>query len=121
MLVSQMLRYARVLLTAGWCQGAEAHDEQGQPVEPSDVMAVSWSLAGAIRAAARDAGDEEGELERDASAALALVLETPADELPAWNDDPRRTRRDVLAACDCAVELVPELVAQHVAVVGGGR
>jgi hypothetical protein len=118
MLVSQMLRYARVLLTAGWCQGAEAHDEQGKPVEPWDVMAVSWSLAGAIRAAAGDAGDEDGELERDALRALAFVLEMPADELPAWNDDPRRTRRDVLAACDCAVELVTELITRHFAVEG---
>jgi hypothetical protein len=121
MLVSQMLRYARVLLAAGWCQRAEAHDEQGEPVEPCDVMAASWSLAGAIRAVASDVGDEDGELERDASRALALVLEMPAEELPAWNDDPQRTHRDVLAACDCAVELVPELVARHLTVLGGGR
>ena len=121
MLVSQMLRYARVLLTAGWCQRVEARDEQGKPVEPSDVLAVSWSLAGAIKAVAGDAGDEDGELERDASRALALVLEIPAEELPAWNDDPQRTHRDVLAACECAVELVPELVARHLAGVGGGR
>jgi len=119
MLVSQMLSYVRVLLTAAWCQGAQARDEQGQPVEPWDLMAISWSVTGAVKAVASDAGDEDGELERHASNALALVLEIPSEDLSAWNDDPSRVHRDALSLCDCAIELVPQLVARHL--VGSGR
>src|SRR3954447_738860 len=112
MLVSQMLKYARALLATGWCQGAEARDENGEPVAPWDELAVSWSLRGALAAVTHDA-------EADAVAlglgllALALALHVPTDELRAWNDDRRGTERDVIAAYDDALELLPALVERY--------
>src|SRR5438128_2418893 len=36
MLPSKALEYARDLVASGWCQGVEARDEDGNPVEPWD-------------------------------------------------------------------------------------
>jgi len=118
MLISQTLSYARVLLASGWCQGAEARDERDVPVAPWDALAHSWSLLGAILAVASDAESEIGALERPAASALAFALEIPATELRAWNDEPRRSKQEVLAACDHAIELLPRLVAKYFPAVG---
>jgi hypothetical protein len=113
MLSSQILRYARVLLAGGWCQGAEARDAYGVSRDPWDHAAVAWSLRGALGAVASDAGAELAEVEEVAVAALALTLDIRINELQTWNDDPERTQAEVLAACDRAIALVPRLVDAH--------
>lgn len=114
MLVSTTLKYARVLLESGWCQQAEAWDESGMAVEPWDLAAVCWSLPGAVLAVAHDAGSDFDETVELASMALALALKFPPESLQGWNDLPERTKREVLAACDRAIALVPDLVASHI-------
>jgi hypothetical protein len=113
MLISQALTYARVLLADGWCQGADARDERGEAVEPWDLEAVAWSLVGAVAAVANDAEAEIANVVERVSMALALALDLPIDALRRWNDEPQRTRGDVLDACDRAVELLPELIARY--------
>jgi len=112
-LVTQMLHYARALLATGWCQGGEARDERGDPVEPWDETAESWSLPGALSAVASDAGNEDQEGEQLARTVLAFALAISADQLQAWNDAPQRRQQEVLAACESAIGLVPELIAKH--------
>ena len=90
MLVTQMLRFARALLATGWCQGAEARDEQGEAVDPQDETAESWSLTGAIKTVVSDVGDDNQEAEQLARTALAVVLAIPVEQLQSWNDSPQR-------------------------------
>ncbi len=88
-----------------WSQGAEARDDQGEPVAFSDHTAVAWDLSGALcrlfgwpRAAelfpevARHVpGQDEHERGGGAGAIDALVA------LQNWNDDPQTAHADVLA------------------------
>jgi hypothetical protein len=100
----RLLRGARELVARSWCQGADARDPQGDPVDPWEEAAISWSLLGAVVAALESSADESGAmpLENLAAAlyALAGVIET--DSLAAWNDDPARTQGAVVATLDAA-------------------
>jgi hypothetical protein len=47
----EILRRAHDLVAFGWCQGADATDAAGHPVELWSVHACHWSLLGALAAA----------------------------------------------------------------------
>jgi|GraSoiStandDraft_27_1057306.scaffolds.fasta_scaffold313542_2 hypothetical protein len=111
MLPSKALEYARDLVASGWCQGVEARDQAGRPVEPWDPSAVAWSLIGAVVAIAHDAAGDAAFLEQVGLSTLALGTVTRSEELKDWNDEPRRTHEDVLRAYDAAAEMLPRLVA----------
>jgi hypothetical protein len=64
------------------------------------MEAVSWSLVGAVSAVASDAEAEIANVVERVSMALALALNLRIDALRRWNDEPQRTRRDLLDACD---------------------
>lgn len=90
-----MLERAIARIERGWTQGASARDAAGERVYLAhDPKAVCWCLVGAIQA-------EERKQFR-ASDALYNVL---FDKLPRkgfrnlseWNDEPGRTRDEVLA------------------------
>jgi hypothetical protein len=82
----QILFDARDLVIRGWSCGAAARDGLGKAVDPLHPAARSWSLAGALEAAATRASsngpeDEmEGKAQSIAVAALATVLESEASE-----------------------------------------
>ena len=82
----QILLDARDLVVRGWSQGAAARDGQGRAVDPLNPAARSWSLAGALDAAAARASsnghaDEmEAKAQAIAAAALATALESEASE-----------------------------------------
>jgi len=94
---------ARELVAYGWCQGADAHDQDGEPVPPWSEKARQWSLLGALVAAV-DLPSEPGSLTlgplRRALGALADIIEEPL--LAAWNDDPRRTQEEVVRTLEAA-------------------
>jgi hypothetical protein len=100
----RLLQGARELVARSWSRGADARDENGDPVDPWDDRAASWSLLGALVAVLeREAAkSEEMPLEQLAAAlyALAEVIET--DSLEQWNDAPARTQPAVLAVLDQA-------------------
>jgi len=48
---TDLLIRARGFIERGWCRDTYARDANGNPVDPCDKCAVSWSLTGAIRAA----------------------------------------------------------------------
>jgi hypothetical protein len=109
-----MVSEARRLVAGGWCQGAHARDEAGLEVPSWSEEARSWSLLGALLASwhrqdSQDNGDIVAHLTDahalgEATEALGEVVGTAA--LDGWNDDPDRTRADVLAVLDSAVELL---------------
>jgi len=94
---------AREFVAFGWCQGSDARDARQLPVQPWSTEATSWSLLGAIVAAA-DLPAEPGAVTlgplRRALAALAELIEEPL--LANWNDRAGRTQEDVLRTLDAA-------------------
>ena len=96
----ELLELARELIERGWCQGADARDSAGADVDPWEPLATSWSLLGAIVAALEEVSGAFGELPLAhlAAALYALAEIVDDDSLTEWNDDPRRTRDEVLRA-----------------------
>lgn len=84
--VVSVLKEARALLVKdGWCQGAY---ERGK----------ACCALGAIRKAAKITSDWH-----PATRALAAIVGYPAPAISVWNDDPCRTKKDVLAAFNSAI------------------
>lgn len=88
----------------GWCQGADATDASGEPVEPWSAEAARWSLLGAIVAALDRPARPGHELPLPALAtamgALADLIDEPS--LARWNDDPLRSQQEVLTVLERA-------------------
>jgi hypothetical protein len=102
---AQLLGRAQDYVRQGWCQGADATDAFGEPVEPWSAEAVCWSLLGAIVAALDGPGSTTPhELARPALAeamgALADLIYEPS--LARWNDDPLRSQQEVLTVLERA-------------------
>ncbi len=97
-----VLRAVRERLARGWSQGAPARDASGRPVAFWGDGACSWSLSAAFALAATD-GLPEGYVP---NSIRAFADVTGALSLEAWNDAPDRTKEELLAAIDAALELV---------------
>jgi hypothetical protein len=78
----------------GWTQGEFARDSKGDSVPSNSTAAVSWCTAGAL-GMAYDVCKYMGALNK-----LAAVIGTR--KLSVWNDDPNRTREEVIAAFEKA-------------------
>jgi hypothetical protein len=79
----EILLEARDLIVRGWSHGAAARDGGGRAVDPLHPAARSWSLAGALEAAAARAaqgsgGETEARAQAIAAAALATAVESEA-------------------------------------------
>ena len=72
----------------GWCKFRLSKDKFGRTVEPDSERASSWCSMGAIEAAYVSTYDAMTKL-------LAVIK---SDSIADWNDDPKRTKRQVLAA-----------------------
>jgi hypothetical protein len=90
---AELLHEAGKRVQVGWCQGAEARGAGGGVVDVESKEAVSWSLLGALQAAALV--DRQTQI-RDIGAAVAAIAELITDpSLAHWNDEPVRTHGDV--------------------------
>jgi hypothetical protein len=79
-----------------WCQGAFARTWLSIPVPARSILARRFCALGAIRRAGR-------ELQlRTREACMALEWQT-IGPIHDWNDDPKRTHADVIAAFDRAI------------------
>jgi hypothetical protein len=99
--VLKVLRRARYLIYRdGWLQ-------REFDIPPSDLaMARGWSLHYAI---AEAAAGEDGRPHIRVEWTRRLIRKLTGHNIPEWNDHPLRTKRDVIALLDRAIEL------------GGGR
>jgi hypothetical protein len=98
---------ARALIAAGWCQGASARDTQGGEAICYQDSAVSFCILGAIaRAAERRLVPEIWATEAVADAIRQNRTEKFHEAIDSvllvstYNDDPFRTRRQVLELLD---------------------
>jgi hypothetical protein len=94
----RLLRNARELILAGWCQGADARDRDGNAVDPWNEHAVQWSILGAIVRLLEHEAEEYGEVPLDelASALYAIADSIEVDSLADWNDAAQRTQTEVI-------------------------
>jgi hypothetical protein len=72
----------------GWCQGSFAQDKNDQSVPPDDEEACSFCAVGAMRAVGQNV------LIGRAIHALSLAA---SRTITRWNDDPGRTKDEVIA------------------------
>ncbi len=93
----QCLRKARALVRKGWTQGVIAVSANHRPVGACSVDACYWCAYGSIIAAA---GPHWNAFEESRDA-LAVVIGKPMFQ---WNDHASRTKAQVLAAFDRAIE-----------------
>ena len=99
-----LLQRACELVRSGWSQHADARSADGDEVKPWQEAAVAWSLLGALVAALEEQADHGRELplEHLAAALNELADRIDDDSLANWNDEPTRTRDDVIDALDAA-------------------
>ena len=92
------------LINRGWTQERDAYDVNGDEVDPESDDAVAWSLFGALLAST----DRHPLVETDFWYLVRTIGEKTGvggrTGPTVWNDDPRRTRKDV-------VELLENLIA----------
>ncbi|MGH3033493.1 MAG: DUF6197 family protein [Gaiellaceae bacterium] len=101
-----LLAEAYDYVLSGWCQGADALDESGRPIEPASAFARKWSAIGALERAWRRSGEEAG-VDRQAFEQARLALTAAVNDVPqAWNDRPGRHHSEVLSALAEALQLV---------------
>lgn len=97
-LIKQTLESALVYVSQGWTQEVEAKDILGHGVSYYNSHATCWCVEGALRKAA---------FEKDIPWICPVnrvrnVIKQ--DQLFEWNDDPERTKADVLRALEQAIE-----------------
>jgi hypothetical protein len=91
---------ARAYIAQGWTQGYDARYSDGRGCDPSDPEAVSFCLVGAVWAGRTLLG-QPYPLLRCLMDHIELTLPDPAF---LWNDDPRRTKEEVLAVFDSVID-----------------
>ena len=92
----------RKLLGKGWTQGAFARDKEGKAIGSRDKLAVCWCYRGALFCAMplhQMSWEPIEELLQEVCDGLSLV---------SFNDDKKRTKAQVLASVDIAIELAKE-------------
>ena len=87
----QALREAREKVKKGWCQHAFAIDKHGLRVPRDSNSAVAFCMTGA--------------LDNATGASAYLYKAVRGDSVVDYNDSPRRTKAQVLAAFDRAIVL----------------
>ena len=106
LLAEEWLAEAYALVSAGWCQGASARDENGTAVEPTSRAARQWSPAGAV-VCARDRSSVDGRSGIEAYCFANLALTAAVRAVPdTWNDAPGRRQEEAVEALLRAVSLV---------------
>ncbi|WZO97276.1 hypothetical protein EP7_004300 [Isosphaeraceae bacterium EP7] len=91
------LNEARKLVEKGWCKGTSARNAAGEPTGTTDVDAVAWCPYGAMGAIPGASFIRTTDRYRKSIGRLAISK---------WNDEPERTKEEVLAAFDRAIESV---------------
>ena len=99
---SEIYNAAAALIEKGWTQHALARTIEGFTCHPNSPLARSWCLTGALKAVS---GDLIG------PALVSNLLDHArlgeAICLPSWNDNPCRTKKQVIARLLKAVTTLP--------------
>lgn len=102
----QILTSARAKIEQGWCQGSLARNADGKRTGERASDAICWCAIGACWANADTSNLAACEVIRQATDKLSDAVGARAINI--WNDSPTRTKAEVLAAFDRAIELASE-------------
>ena len=115
--VTTALERARELVENGWCQMQPAKDAAGRSVFAHSEDAAQFCVSGAVARATWPWENDDGELwevTQKCFELLALAVReqgwnmsehTPWQGIIEWNDEPARTKGDVVALYNRALEL----------------
>ena len=104
------MRIAGDLVAHGWSQHADARTARGEPTQARADEAATWSLLGALVASFErldERNDGQRLIEDLGRVCVALADVIDCDSLELWNDDPARTREEVLHSLNAASHLLP--------------
>jgi hypothetical protein len=90
---------ARAALARGWVQGCQAHDANGNFCDPSDDRAVSFCIIGAIERGRSELVEGYSPCAQILERFWKKVCTSPV----IWNDEPGRTKEEVLATFDAVI------------------
>ena len=113
----ELLKQARAKIVGStWIQGTYAMDDVGEECLPDDSKAVGFCVYGALYSVLGTHADDEADTPEELVSALhRLRVAIAGSESPDildrlfladWNDLPKRTEEEVLAAFDKAIESV---------------
>ncbi len=122
-----ILEKARELMRRGWCKYASARTRDGLETYPSDQHAVSFCASGACERVVSDqhySSTKTFPASVDYNAAMMFLCGAlRTNSIPEWNDDPDRTKAQVLVAFDRAIadlsdvpDVVPDEILQEAVV-----
>lgn len=97
--ITNLLKRALKKVERGWTQGPFAVDREGRSVSVKSPAACRWCLDGALMAAAGGEGDNYQKA-RD-----FIIKAINDDRWISWNEEPGRTKRQVIAAFKRAIKL----------------
>ena len=101
----EVLIRARGFIERGWAKYEYAFNDKGHPVEPNAPEATCWCSFGALRAACGlGAEPYEQPPPKEYLDALGVVIWMVDYSLDGWNDEEGRTKEEVLALFDDAIE-----------------
>lgn len=92
------LRRVKDLLSKGWTQEAYARDAEHDPCEATAPEAVCFCILGACAKVGVETGHNLGYYFRLEIERAGYV------DVPTYNDDPERTKEDILGLCDKIIE-----------------
>ena len=95
----------KLLIEKGWTQGVRARDRAGEPAPAGDPRACSFCLLGAFARTCEESSVDSSNGRLRALLALWTAKAT-AKGIAAYNDEPGRTKEDVIALIDKAKGLV---------------
>ena len=78
-------------IAKGWCQKYSALDSEGKLVWADSTSAVQWCLVGALRAAYEELPEQRRKVAGKLQAKLGHL------QFSKWNDEPKRTKAEVIA------------------------
>ena len=106
--VLETLKKARKLLEIGWCQEAEAEDDEGMSVPAGDPSAVRWCLTGALGCASTGSENYQRAIAEVNRVIGPDEVIGPVGNVVVWNDTPDRTDEEVLRLLDSIIESNPD-------------
>lgn len=95
-----VLKSAKALVEKGWCQNTYAKTAKGKPTDSYNPNAVAWCMRGAMASAA--ANDFNADF---VEASITLEKALGAMWIADWNDASWRTKAEVIAAFEEAINL----------------
>ena len=109
-IIIEVLTDARALLRVrgAWTQHHNARDSSGIPTDPTDPNACKFCALGAMQRAFGLTDEAPFVTAKPITDILTLALPRRAISIPEWNDQPSRTRRDVVNLYTRALEIAAQ-------------